>query len=171
MNIHRYAVWLCMLATGATVAGCAGGDEIVHSSPPRPSPPAPLEQALLEKVNDYRARHGLKSLMMHEVLTTQARIHSQNMAKGKVRFGHDGFRQRAAEVRVWLSVMEIAENLAVNRGYVDPVAVAFESLMASPGHRKNIVGDFDLTGIGVAKSSDGTLFFTQMFADGVGRFR
>ena len=52
---------------------------------------------------------------------------------------------------------------------LDPVA--FRTLMASPGHRKNIEGHFDMTGIGVTKSSDGTIFFTQMFADGEGRFR
>jgi uncharacterized protein YkwD len=33
----------------------------------------------------------------------------------------------------------------------------------SPGHRRNIEGDFRLTGIGIAKRSDGMVYFTQIF--------
>jgi uncharacterized protein YkwD len=67
--------------------------------------------------------------------------------------------------------MEISENVAVNKGYDHPVKAALESFLDSRGHRDNLMGRFDLTGVGVAKSSDGRIFFTQMFADGAGRFR
>lgn len=142
-----------------------------RTTPPPPSPPNTFEQGLLEQVNRYRAKRGLTVLKTNEILTAQARLHSLNMSNGSVRFGHDGFRDRVGHIRSLISVLEISENLAVNKGYPDPVEVAFNTLMASPGHRKNIEGHFDMTGIGVSKSSDGTIFFTQLFADGQGRFR
>jgi uncharacterized protein YkwD len=33
----------------------------------------------------------------------------------------------------------------------------------SPGHRKNIEGPYNLTGIAMAKAKDGTMYFTQIF--------
>ncbi len=33
----------------------------------------------------------------------------------------------------------------------------------SPGHRRNIMGDFRLTGIGVAEAANGMIYFTQIF--------
>ena len=35
--------------------------------------------------------------------------------------------------------------------------------LASPAHRENLEGPYDLTGIGVARSRSGEVFFTQFF--------
>ncbi|MEB3337507.1 MAG: hypothetical protein VKJ46_08605 [Leptolyngbyaceae bacterium] len=35
--------------------------------------------------------------------------------------------------------------------------------MKSPGHLKNIKGQYNLTGIGIAKDSQGKYYFTQIF--------
>lgn len=56
-----------------------------------------------------------------------------------------------------------AENVAYNRGYTDPVAKAVEGWLNSSGHRRNIEGNYNLTGIGVAKNSQGAYYFTQIF--------
>jgi uncharacterized protein YkwD len=173
--IHRRfrGIALPLLAAAiCAVAGCAGGAETYSSqAPPPSSPPNPFEQALFDKVNAYRASRGLKQLKMYDLITAQARLHSINMAYGRVQFGHDGFKDRANRIRSYLSVLDIAENLAVNKGYEDPVDVAFRTLMASPGHRHNIEGNYDMTGVGVTKNSDGQYYFTQIFVDGAGRFR
>ena len=169
---NRIVLALLLVAALAFAPGCATVYDA--SSPgtlPPPSPPNPYELGLLNKVNEYRQKRGLKQLKLHDIVTSHARLHSQNMAKGRVRFGHDGFPERAKSIRFYLSVMEISENLAVNKGYEDPVDVAFTTLMQSPGHRRNIEGDFDMTGIGVEKTSDGSYYFTQIFVDGAGRFK
>lgn len=173
MILLRLSFRLLAFAAGAAIvaSGCAGTDGSVAAMPPRNALPNPIEQSFVDEVNRYRQSLHLKPLVLNDVLTQQARMHSTNMAKGRIAFGHTGFPGRAKAIRSYLSVLEISENLAVNQGYADPVSVAFQTLMASPGHRKNIEGDFDMTGIGVAKSSDGRFFFTQMFADGAGRFR
>jgi uncharacterized protein YkwD len=173
MTTVRIRMLIPLLVAGAlALGGCAViGQAPPLTVPPPPSPPNPLEQGLLEAVNRYRSTRGLKPLKLHDAVTAQARLHSLNMAYGRVQFGHDGFKQRAHTIRSQISVLDISENLAVNKGYQDPVEVAFRTLMASPGHRRNIDGNFDMTGIGVTKSSDGTFFFTQIFVDGAGRFR
>jgi uncharacterized protein YkwD len=35
--------------------------------------------------------------------------------------------------------------------------------VAPPGHRKNIEGPYEVTGIGVARNAQGEVYFTQIF--------
>ncbi|MFQ5584977.1 MAG: CAP domain-containing protein [Calditrichia bacterium] len=55
------------------------------------------------------------------------------------------------------------ENLAYNPGFGDVAKSTFEAWLKSPGHRKNIEGEFDLTGIGVVKTENESYYFTQIF--------
>ncbi|TAG70427.1 MAG: CAP domain-containing protein [Oscillatoriales cyanobacterium] len=90
-----------------------------------------------------------------------ARIHSENMASGKVKFSHDGFEGRAKAITV--PYQSVAENVAYNFGYSDPVGNAVEGWIKSDGHRKNIESQFNLTGIAIAKNAKGEYYFTQLF--------
>jgi uncharacterized protein YkwD len=83
------------------------------------------------------------------------------MAKGNVSFGHDGFSQRVKAIGI--PYKKAAENVAFNQGYTDPATVAVKGWIKSDGHRKNMEGDFDLTGIGIAQNARGEYFFTQIF--------
>ena len=58
---------------------------------------------------------------------------------------------------------EVAENVAENHSS-NPVAQAMDAWLESEGHRENIEGAFDLTGIGMIENEDGAYFFTQIFA-------
>jgi uncharacterized protein YkwD len=40
---------------------------------------------------------------------------------------------------------------------------AVEGWLQSPGHKRNIEGNFTLTGIGWAKDKRGMIYFTQIF--------
>jgi len=40
---------------------------------------------------------------------------------------------------------------------------AVKGWINSPGHQKNMVGDYNLTGIGIAKNNVGEYYFTQLF--------
>jgi uncharacterized protein YkwD len=94
-------------------------------------------------------------------MTQIARIHSENMANGKATFSHDGFEGRAKAITI--PYQSVAENLAYNMGYSDPVRKAVEGWIKSEGHRKNMEGQFNLTGIGIAKNAKGEYYFTQLF--------
>ena len=83
------------------------------------------------------------------------------MANGKVTFSHDGFEGRAEAITI--PYKSVDENLAYNFGYNDPVRNAVEGWIKSDGHRKNMEGQFNVTGIGVAKNAKGEYYFTQLF--------
>ncbi|MGA1825447.1 MAG: CAP domain-containing protein [bacterium] len=48
-------------------------------------------------------------------------------------------------------------------GYSDPAGRVVERWLNSPGHKKNIEGNYNLTGIGVVQANNLTYYFTQIF--------
>jgi uncharacterized protein YkwD len=85
------------------------------------------------------------------------------MATGATAFGHDGFEQRIANLTtVFGNIPGAAENVAF--GNLDAEQVV-NGWIKSPGHRKNMLGDFDRIGIGSAHSSKDPriIYFTQVF--------
>jgi uncharacterized protein YkwD len=120
-----------------------------------------LEKAANQQINQYRASKKLPPLRVDPQMTQIARIHSENMANSKATFSHDGFEGRAKAITI--PYQSVAENLAYNMGYSDPVRKAVEGWIKSEGHRKNMEGQFNLTGIGIAKNAKGEYYFTQLF--------
>ncbi len=120
-----------------------------------------LEKAVNQQINQYRASKKLPPLSVDARITQQARIHSENMASGKVKFSHDGFDGRAKNLAI--PYQSVAENVAYNMGFNDPVRNAVDGWIKSDGHRKNMEGQFNLTGIGIAKNAKGEYYFTQLF--------
>jgi uncharacterized protein YkwD len=120
-----------------------------------------LEKAVNQQINQYRVSKKLPPLTMDPRITQQARIHSENMASGKVKFSHDGFEGRAKAIAI--PYQSVAENVAYNFGFNDPVRNAVDGWIKSDGHRKNMEGQFNFTGIGIAKNAKGEYYFTQLF--------
>ncbi|RPJ53922.1 MAG: CAP domain-containing protein [Acidobacteria bacterium] len=120
-----------------------------------------MERDVYKKINAYRAGKGLDQLGWDDRLADQARVHSVAMARGKRGFGHGGFNDRIEATRVQFT--SAAENVGQNQGFDDPADQAVEGWLDSDGHRTNIEGRYNLTGVGVARSRNGTLFFTQIF--------
>lgn len=120
-----------------------------------------LEKSVFEQINRYRVARRLPRLTLNARITQQARVHSQNMARGRVPFSHNGFEQRVNAIP--LRYNSAAENLAFNRGYDDPANQAVIGWIDSPGHLQNIKGNFNVTGIGVATNAQGEVYLTQIF--------
>jgi uncharacterized protein YkwD len=55
----------------------------------------------------------------------------------------------------------VAENVAFGSSTAKEVV---DGWLNSPGHKKNIEGNYKLTGIGVARDQQAKLYFTQIFA-------
>jgi uncharacterized protein YkwD len=120
-----------------------------------------LEKSVFIQINQYRGKRGLKQLIFNEKISEQARIHSQNMAAGKVPFSHQGFEQRVMAIP--LKYSSAAENVAYNLGYSNPANEAVSGWLKSPGHLKNLQGKYNLTGVGVATNDKGEVYLTQIF--------
>ncbi|MBW4466110.1 MAG: CAP domain-containing protein [Pegethrix bostrychoides GSE-TBD4-15B] len=123
---------------------------------------AALEKSVFRQINRYRQQQGLAALSTNSSITRQARRHSQDMANsGDI--SHDGFEGRVKTIGKTIRYRSAAENVAYNFGFESPGAQAVTGWLNSPGHLDNIVGNFNLTGIGVAKNSRGEYYFTQIF--------
>lgn len=122
---------------------------------------AAIAKDVLHYVNQHRREMGLPPLQLNLVLSNIARKHSANMADGREPFGHQGFEERIAEAWMRLHTRgAAAENIA--EGVTTGKAVV-NLWLGSKGHRKNIEGNYNLMGLGVATSANGTMYFTQIF--------
>jgi uncharacterized protein YkwD len=120
-----------------------------------------LEQSVHNQINQYRQARNLSPLAFDQSIAEQARVHSAAMANSG-RISHNGFDDRAAAIGQSITYSSVAENVASNKGYENPDNTAVKGWIKSPGHQQNMVGDFDLTGIGVVEQG-GTYYFTQIF--------
>lgn len=122
-----------------------------------------MDEDILFFVNKFRRSKGLKPLELNGVLSKEARGHSKDMASGRTGFGHEGFESRIDDISKSIgTVRAAAENVAY--GNLSAEAVV-DGWIKSPGHRKNMLGDFNLIGIGTAKGKGNIVFFTQIFVN------
>jgi uncharacterized protein YkwD len=129
----------------------------------KPAEFAAMEESVHQQVNQYRQSRNLPPLKLDARISEQCRIHSQDMASGKVPFSHNGFEGRVKAIAKSISYRKAGENVAYNMGYSNPGEQAVEGWIKSPGHRKNMEGDFDSTGVGITKNAKGEYYFTQIF--------
>lgn len=122
-----------------------------------------LEIGVGVRINEYRVSTKKPPFESNEKVAKVARGHSRDMARGKVGFGHDGLKKRVAAIGATIEVAGLAENISKHdrsSGFVD---AALGKWLGSPAHKKNIDGDYDLTGVGAAQNADGVVYFTQIF--------
>lgn len=120
-----------------------------------------LNEDVLKYTNQFRKSKGLPALEMRDDLNGIAAKHSEDMAKGKCGFGHDGFTQRESEVqKVIQPFYEMAENVAYGATTGKDVVQMWKD---SPGHRENLLGHYKYMGIGTAADDKGTIYFTAIF--------
>lgn len=125
------------------------------------------ERRAFDLVNAERRSRGESPLVWDAELTRMARAHSEKMASQNFisHAGRDGqgLRERSRANGI-VGFKALAENLAYNKGFADAAACAVVGWMRSEGHRANILnGEFTRSGIGIARTPDGRVYFTQVF--------
>lgn len=132
-----------------------------------PHSPATMEWRMLKLINKERRKYLLAPLWMQLDLRTVARNHSRDMCQKKY-FDHVNTRKQSHAERLKsarISEVMSGENLGKVSGYPNPTLKAHSSLMASQGHRKNILDPhFNCVGIGINQCDSTTYYFTQNFA-------
>ena len=122
-----------------------------------------LENEVVRLVNIERTNRGLAALTSHWELSRVARYKSQDMID-KNYFAHNsptyGSPFNMME-NFGLKFSAAGENIAYGQKTPQEVVTAW---MNSAGHRANILSSaFTHIGVGAAKKSNGTLYWTQMF--------
>lgn len=156
----------------------------IRQQPQRPAPevPAPIppqrprrnpivgaqgnfSQLIYAEVNDIRLSYGLQPLQWNANVANVARQHSQNMADNNF-FSHADPQGNTALERLLNAGVRfnlVAENLALNENAPDPVSLAIQGWLDSPGHRQNMLrAEVTHTGVGVIRQGE-EYFFTQLF--------
>lgn len=130
------------------------------------------EQEMLDMINKEREKHGLSPLKFNPTLNDVSSDHSKEMIE-KDYFSHNSYDGTSFWQRLKDSGYKtdtVAENIAMNLPF--DVERAHEKLMASSGHRKNILNpDYNEIGIGIwvgdytynGKSYSNVAMFTQDF--------
>eukprot|EP00919_Chromeraceae_sp_WS-2016_P019832 GHVR01047099.1.p1 GENE.GHVR01047099.1~~GHVR01047099.1.p1 ORF type:complete len:199 (-),score=33.13 GHVR01047099.1:57-653(-) len=119
---------------------------------------------ILDYTNRYRSLNNKPPLRWSQCLCDIAVVHSRAMMCGTRPVGHDGSKERFSSY-AFVSRAS-AENVAKNHGSNSRIIAdnIVNSWIASPGHRKNLIGDFDACGIGISVSSmSQSVFATQLF--------
>jgi len=145
---------------------------LVHPRPARgdePLPGAPLAQLearLHDAVNRTRADHHRLPLQRVAALDRAARAHSDDMAARRF-LAHEnpeGLNPVDRIARAGVDGFSLAgENVGMtSRG--DPNQEILGGWLVSPVHRDNLLAPaFNATGLGVARSADGALYYTQVY--------
>ena len=156
--------WLCHIFAIRFIAVLVSGLGLAASTLVTSALATDLEQHVHRMVNEHRVSQGLKPLTFNPKIAAIARRHSQDMATGRVGFSHGGFESRREKIAGFIAQPWVGENVAANNGdflYAGEEAVS--GWLQSPGHRRNIEGAYDLTGVGIAQGPAGEYYFTQLF--------
>lgn len=158
------------IARSSAFIAKTNSSKLNHASPVGAAPVVPTaqESRAFELVNAERVKNGLRPLVWDAALTRMARLYSEKMASQNF-FSHkapdgEGLRERSRAGGI-VGFKRLGENLAYNKGFADAVSCAVVGWMRSEGHREHILdGEFTRSGIGIARSADGRVYFTQSFA-------
>ena len=130
---------------------------------PEGAPLQSLEDEVIRLINIERTNRGLPALAKNWELARVARIKSQDMID-KNYFDHISPTYGTPfnmMTKFGLKYSSAAENIAMGQRTAAEVVNAW---MNSAGHRANILSaSYRYTGVGAAKKSNGTLYWTQMF--------
>src|SRR3954469_19025473 len=100
---------------------------------------ARIERRAFQLINAKRAENDLPPLQWNDELANMARFHSKHMAEFKF-FSHkdqEGLMVNDRADRLGLHDWRaIGENIAFNKGFEDPAAMAVENWMSSRLHRE-----------------------------------
>lgn len=166
MQIKRLSLTLAApLIVIACVQPTAGAPAPGGSAPASASRYTAVEGRVFELINAQRQHQGLRPLVYNPQLDRMAKIQAENMARQQ-KMAHtlpgSSLPTLADRARyVGYTYGRLAENVAL--GYPTADAVV-QGWMNSSGHRKNILdGGVVETGIGIARSSSGGLYYCQVF--------
>ena len=123
-----------------------------------------MERSAFNLFNQHRRSLGLKEFEWNELIAEQCRIHSQRMAKGDIPFSHAGSKERSIVIADKFPFSRFHENIAriTDLWGISSISdLVLEKWLNNEDHRGGIEGNFNLTGIGVAKNGI-DFYYTQI---------
>jgi uncharacterized protein YkwD len=134
--------------------------------------PARSSDGLIDELvaahNQERAREDLGPLKPNSKLMEAARLHARDMAEHEKlsHEGSDGSTPAERVKRQGYHYVSTGENVAEGQ---ESVADVMKSWMNSPGHRRNVLGDFNEIGASRAKDAEGRFYWVVDFGRAIPR--
>lgn len=114
-----------------------------------PLPPELTAIATIAAINAERQREGKPILIQFSALDVIAQDWANKMAR-RNRQGHDNFKQRLRNFSF------AAENVSYGQNTVARVVLGW---MGSPLHRANMMGNYSIAGVGIARNERGVTYW------------
>ena len=108
-------------------------------------------------INSQRSGSGLAPMSSHSGLAGVAARHAAEMATAGKLFHSSNLGAKVSAVLAWQGVGE-------NVGVGTSMSAVNAMFMQSAAHRANILGNYNLAGVGTATGPDGRIWVTQVFA-------
>ncbi|WP_166923551.1 CAP domain-containing protein [Flavobacterium poyangense] len=119
------------------------------------------ELELMQVINNYRVSVGLNALEKVNYISNKCEDHNKYMIANNVA-DHNDFVSRSESIIKVLAAKNVGENVA--RNYRSSEAV-LKAWLDSPGHKKNIEGNYTHFGISVETDPvTGYKYYTNIFA-------
>jgi len=155
------------IASAVGVSSCSSPRSVAPPAAIRREAPDPAEGSdvagrVVEAHNVERARRRLPPLVLDPELGSAAMAHAGDMA-GRRRMSHrggDGSSPFDRIGRAGYRYRAAGENVAYG---FDDVGSVMAGWMRSPGHRRNILGDYAEIGVGRATGKDGAAYWCVTF--------
>ena len=161
-------------ALALLVAVCVASMAMVGAVAVADTPPATTwaaqENTFVSKINAERTRRGLRRLAVDLQLTRVARAWSGVM-NDRDRMAHNPDLGRQVKGS-WTRLGEnVGYTMKTGASAAELVRRLHTAFMNSPGHRANVLGDYNRVGVGVRMAADRTMWVTVNFskADGAPR--
>jgi uncharacterized protein YkwD len=152
----RILVAVCL---SLLITGCASVTFVSPEYAARPVQPLNPQVALAE-VNAFRAKHGLKPLVLDARLSRAAAMQSDDQAgrSGIGHYGSDGSKPRDRAARAGYHPKIAAENVASGQKSFSDVMQSWEG---SSGHRSNLLlPNVSAAGVAMAQNENGRAYWT-----------
>lgn len=122
---------------------------------------SPSEQAVLRRINDYRAANGRGRLPWDQAIGRMGRRHSCDM-RASHELAHQSMPRLRARLLGWRTYGE-------NVGVAETIPSVWRAFINSKPHRDNILhrwGANGRMGVGIRRGPDGLLWITMSFTTG-----
>ncbi len=121
-----------------------------------------LEKEVFDIINQHRVSLGLPEYNWSITIAKQCRTHSQNMAFGYIDFGHQGLQERLSTIKNTFRFIAKSGEVIYRQLITEDVASnVVQNWLNDSNSRQKILGDFNFTGVGIAKSEKG-IYVTQI---------
>ncbi len=154
LRTRRAGLAAVALVVATLTAGCFSGQDSA-----RGVSPSGVSREIFELVNADRAANGLPALAWNDKLGGLAQGWSEHMASTGT-FAHSDLNATIRSPE-FSEFRRLGENI-LEGGCNMTAAEMEQAWMNSPGHRANILGDFNVIGVGVV-CANGRIWATQNF--------